>query len=139
MSDNAPVKVLLVEDDARLAQLTARYLQGHGAVVTVASDGNEGQAEALRRAYDCVVLDLMLPGKDGIEVCRSLRARIDTPIIMLTARAEESDRVLGLEVGADDYVTKPFSPSELMARVKAVLRRADLAAHPAHRRLDARE
>jgi DNA-binding response OmpR family regulator len=130
MSDNAPVKVLLVEDDARLAQLTARYLQMHGAVVTVAGDGNEGQAEALRRAYDCIVLDLMLPGKDGLEVCRSLRSRIDTPIIMLTARAEESDRVLGLEVGADDYVTKPFSAPELLARVRAVVRRAQGKAGP---------
>ncbi|HTJ46233.1 MAG TPA: response regulator transcription factor [Kofleriaceae bacterium] len=130
MSENAPVKVLLVEDDARLAQLTARYLQGHGAVVTIAGDGNEGQAEALRRAYDCVVLDLMLPGKDGIEVCRALRQHIDTPIIMLTARTEETDRVMGLEVGADDYVTKPFSARELLARVRAVVRRAQGKAGP---------
>ncbi|MGE5184424.1 MAG: response regulator transcription factor, partial [Acidobacteriota bacterium] len=117
------IKVLLVEDDARLAQLTARYLEGHGAVVTVAGDGVEGQSEALRRQYDCVVLDLMLPGRDGIEVCRQLRQRIDVPIIMVTARGEEHDRVLGLEVGADDYVTKPFSPRELLARIKANVRR----------------
>jgi two-component system, OmpR family, response regulator len=119
----ATIKVLLVEDDARLAQLTIRYLEGHGVVVTHAGDGIEGQAEALRRQYDCVVLDLMLPGRDGIEVCRQLRSRIDVPIIMVTARGEESDRVLGLEVGADDYVTKPFSPRELLARIRANVRR----------------
>ena len=119
----AAIKVLLVEDDARLAQLTTRYLEGHGIIVTHASDGVEGQNEALRRQYDCVVLDLMLPGRDGIEVCRQLRSRIDVPIIMVTARGEESDRVLGLEVGADDYVTKPFSPRELLARIRAIVRR----------------
>jgi DNA-binding response OmpR family regulator len=118
------IKVLLVEDDARLAQLTARYLESHGVVVTTAGDGLEGQAEALRRQYDCVVLDLMLPGRDGLEVCRQLRGRLDVPIIMVTARGEEADRVLGLEVGADDYVTKPFSPRELLARIRAAVRRA---------------
>lgn len=117
------IKVLLVEDDARLAQLTARYLESHGVVVTVAPDGIEGQAEALRRQYDCVVLDLMLPGRDGIEVCRQLRQKLDVPILMVTARGAESDRVLGLEVGADDYVTKPFSARELLARVRANVRR----------------
>lgn len=117
------IKVLLVEDDTRLAQLTARYLESHGVVVTIAQDGLEGQAEALRRQYDCLVLDLMLPGRDGLEVTRELRARTDVPIVMVTARGEEADRVLGLEVGADDYVTKPFSPRELKARIKAVLRR----------------
>ena len=117
------IKVLLVEDDSRLAQLTTRYLEGHGVLVTTAGDGIEGQAEALRRQYDCIVLDLMLPGRDGIEVCRELRTRIDVPIIMVTARGEEADRVLGLEVGADDYVTKPFSPRELLARIRANVRR----------------
>jgi two-component system OmpR family response regulator len=126
VSDLAPatIKVLLVEDDARLAQLTQRYLESHGVMVTVSPDGIEGQAEALRRQYDCIVLDLMLPGRDGIEVCRQLRGRIDVPIIMVTARGEESDRVLGLEVGADDYVTKPFSPRELLARIRANVRRS---------------
>jgi two-component system OmpR family response regulator len=126
------IKVLLVEDDARLAQLTARYLETHGVLVTVASDGVEGQAEALRRQYDCVVLDLMLPGRDGIEVTRELRARTDVPIVMVTARTEEADRVLGLEVGADDYVTKPFSPRELLARIRATVRRVRGQAGPAH-------
>ena len=122
----ATIKVLLVEDDARLAQLTSRYLEGHGVVVTTVADGVEGQAEALRRQYDCIVLDLMLPGRDGIEVCRQLRQRSDVPIIMVTARGEENDRVLGLEVGADDYVTKPFSVRELLGRVRAQLRRREL-------------
>jgi DNA-binding response OmpR family regulator len=124
------IKVLLVEDDARLAQLTSRYLETHGVVVTVSADGIDGQAEALRRQYDCVVLDLMLPGRDGIEVCRQLRARIDVPIVMVTARGEEADRVLGLEVGADDYVTKPFSPRELLARIRANVRRVRGQAGP---------
>jgi DNA-binding response OmpR family regulator len=127
----ATIKVLLVEDDERLAQLTGRYLESHGVVVTVAHDGIEGQAEALRRQYDCVVLDLMLPGKDGIEVCRELRSRTDVPILMVTARGEEADRVLGLEVGADDYVTKPFSPRELLARIRATVRRVRGQAGPA--------
>lgn len=132
VSETLPsIKVLLVEDDARLAQLTARYLETHGVLVTVIGDGLEGQAEALRRQYDCVVLDLMLPGRDGIEVCRELRARVDVPIIMVTARGEEADRVLGLEVGADDYVTKPFSPRELLARIRATVRRVRGQAGPA--------
>ena len=124
------IKVLLVEDDTRLAQLTARYLESHGVVVTVTHDGIEGQAEALRRQYDCIVLDLMLPGRDGLEVTRELRARTDVPILMVTARAEEADRVLGLEVGADDYVTKPFSPRELLARIRATVRRVRGQAGP---------
>jgi two-component system, OmpR family, response regulator len=126
----ATIKVLLVEDDARLAQLTSRYLEGHGVLVTATADGIEGQAEALRRQYDCIVLDLMLPGRDGIEVCRQIRARSDVPIIMVTARGEEQDRVLGLEVGADDYVTKPFSPRELLARIRANVRRVRGQAGP---------
>lgn len=120
----APLKVLLVEDDERLAQLTARYLESHGVLVTVAGTGPEGQAEALRRQYDCVVLDLMLPGRDGIDVCRQLRQHLAVPILMVTARGAESDRVLGLEVGADDYVTKPFSARELLARIRANVRRS---------------
>ena len=120
----ATIKVLLVEDDARLAQLTSRYLEGHGVVVTTATDGVEGQAEALRRQYDCIVLDLMLPGRDGIEVCRQLRSRSQVPIIMLTAKGSETDKVAGLEVGADDYITKPFSMREFRSRVKAALRRS---------------
>jgi DNA-binding response OmpR family regulator len=126
----ASIKVLLVEDDERLAQLTARYLESHGVLVTIAATGNEGQAEALRRQYDCIVLDVMLPGRDGIEVTRELRARTDVPIVMVTARTEEADRVLGLEVGADDYVPKPFSPRELLARIRATVRRVRGQAGP---------
>jgi DNA-binding response OmpR family regulator len=127
----ASIKVLLVEDDERLAQLTARYLESHGVLVTIATSGTEGQAEALRRQYDCIVLDVMLPGRDGIEVTRELRARTDVPIVMVTARTEEADRVLGLEVGADDYVPKPFSPRELLARIRATVRRVRGQAGPA--------
>jgi len=126
----ASIKVLLVEDDERLAQLTARYLESHGVLVTIATTGHEGQAEALRRQYDCIVLDVMLPGRDGIEVTRELRARTDVPIVMVTARTEEADRVLGLEVGADDYVPKPFSPRELLARIRATVRRVRGQAGP---------
>jgi DNA-binding response OmpR family regulator len=126
----ASIKVLLVEDDERLAQLTARYLESHGVLVTISATGHDGQAEALRRQYDCIVLDVMLPGRDGIEVTRELRARTDVPIVMVTARTEEADRVLGLEVGADDYVPKPFSPRELLARIRATVRRVRGQAGP---------
>jgi two-component system, OmpR family, response regulator len=121
---------LLVEDDARLASLTREYLEGHGVVVTLASDGRTGLGEALARRHDVVLLDLMLPEKSGLDVCRELRARSDVPIIVLTARGEEADRVLGLELGADDYLAKPYSPRELLARIRAVVRRARGQAGP---------
>ena len=121
---------LLVEDDARLAALTREYLEGHGVVVTVASDGRRGLSEALSRRYDVVLLDLMLPGLDGLQVCRELRARTDVPVIVLTARGEEADRVMGLELGADDYLAKPYSSRELLARIRAVVRRARGQAGP---------
>jgi len=127
---DAILTALLVEDDARLAALTAEYLQGHGVVVTRAADGRVGLEEALRRRFDVVLLDLMLPEKGGLDVCRELRARSDVPIIVLTARGEEADRVMGLELGADDYVGKPFSPRELLARIRAVVRRARGQAGP---------
>ncbi|WP_224245040.1 response regulator transcription factor [Hyalangium gracile] len=129
--EEGTVQVLLVEDDERLARLTARYLQEHGLVVTVARTGPEGLAEASRHAYDVVLLDLMLPGRDGLEVCRELRTRSDVPIIMVTARGEEIDRVLGLETGADDYLPKPYSSRELLARIRAQVRRARGHAGPA--------
>ncbi len=122
--------VLLVEDDARLASLTAQYLERQGVSVVTASDGDDGLALALRHRFDVVLLDLMLPGIDGIQVCQRLRQRSDVPIIMLTARGEEADRVLGLELGADDYLPKPFSPRELLARVRALVRRARGQAGP---------
>ncbi|HET9552676.1 MAG TPA: response regulator transcription factor [Anaeromyxobacteraceae bacterium] len=116
-------RILLVEDDERLAALTARYLEGHGHVVTWAPDGQQGLARGLEGQHDVVVLDLMLPRKPGLEVCRELRARLPVPIIMLTALGEEADRVLGLETGADDYLAKPFSSRELLARLRALVRR----------------
>jgi two-component system, OmpR family, response regulator len=116
--------LLLIEDDVRLAQLTTEYLERNGVRVTHVADGGEGLREALRRSHDAVLLDLNLPTIDGVAVCRELRARSDVPILMVTARVDEVDRVLGLEVGADDYVSKPFSPRELLARVRAAVRRA---------------
>jgi DNA-binding response OmpR family regulator len=122
--------VLLVEDDQRLATLTREYLEGHGVAVVHVSDGRRGLEEALSGRYEAVLLDLMLPGKDGLEVCRELRSRSDVPILVLTARGEEADRVMGLELGADDYLAKPFSPRELLARIRAVVRRAKGRAGP---------
>jgi DNA-binding response OmpR family regulator len=127
------LQALLVEDDARLAALTREYLGGHGVAVEVVSDGRRGLAEAQRGRWDVVLLDLMLPGLPGLEICRELRARSDVPIIVLTARGEEADRVMGLELGADDYLAKPFSPRELLARIRAVTRRAKGRAGPALR------
>lgn len=116
--------ILVVEDEPMVAEVVQRYLRRDGHDVVVVHDGALALAEFARTAPDLVVLDLMLPGSDGLEVCRNIRARGDTPVIMLTARSEEIDKLLGLGVGADDYVTKPFSPRELAARVQAVLRRA---------------
>jgi DNA-binding response OmpR family regulator len=124
------IAALLVEDDARLAALTREYLANHGVAVEIAGDGRLGLDVAVRRRFDVVLLDLMLPGKDGLEVCRELRARSDVPILVLTARGEEADRVLGLEMGADDYLPKPFSPRELLARIRALVRRARGRAGP---------
>ncbi|WP_224366716.1 response regulator transcription factor [Hyalangium versicolor] len=118
------IQVLLVEDDERLAALTARYLHERGLAVTLAHTGQEGLAQAGRHRYDIILLDLMLPGRDGMEVCHALRTRSDVPIIMVTSRREETDRVLGLESGADDYLLKPYSPRELLARIRAQVRRA---------------
>lgn len=131
----APIKVLLIEDDARLAQLTARYLSSHDLLVTTYSDGAEGLQEAQRRQYDVVLLDLQLPTTDGMSVCRRLRERSSVPIIMVTARGEEVDRVMGLELGADDYVCKPFSSRELLSRIRAAVRRARGETGPAAAKL----
>ena len=117
--------ILLVEDEAHIASLVELYLQNDGYTVEHVTDGVTALAAADRLKPSLVILDVMLPGMDGLEVCRRLRASSKIPIIMLTARDGEVDRVLGLELGADDYVTKPFSPRELVARVKAVLRRAE--------------
>lgn len=121
----APRRVLVVEDDPTLSDVVSRYLQREGFDVETCADGAQGLARSLDWLPDLVVLDIMLPGLDGLEVCRRLRSSAPIPVVMLTARTEEDDRVLGLELGADDYVTKPFSPRELTARIKAVLRRSD--------------
>ena len=117
-------RVLVVEDERMVAEVVERYLRRDGYEVTVVHDGGEALQQFNDTAPDLVVLDLMLPGLDGMEICRRIRARGDTPIIMLTARSDELDKLLGLGLGADDYVTKPFSPRELAARVRTVLRRA---------------
>ncbi len=133
MSEAPSIFALLVEDDARLAALTQEYLQRHGVLVTVAPDGDQGLAEARRQRFDVVLLDIMLPGLSGLEVCQKLREQSDVPIIMITARTEEADRVVGLELGADDYVPKPFSPRELLARMRAQIRRARGQAGPTNK------
>jgi DNA-binding response OmpR family regulator len=119
--------VLVVDDERQIAQIATDYLRHAGFEVIMAGDGARALDLARARRPDLVVLDLGLPGLDGLDVARTLRRESNVPIIILTARVEESDRLLGLELGADDYVTKPFSPRELVARVKAVLRRADAA------------
>jgi DNA-binding response OmpR family regulator len=115
--------VLMIEDDARLASMVAEYLGGAGVAVTIAGRGADGLAQLAQERYDAVILDLMLPDMDGLEVCRRLRATHDVPVLMLTARGDAMDRVVGLEIGADDYLPKPFEPRELLARLRAILRR----------------
>ncbi|MDA0988478.1 MAG: response regulator transcription factor [Chloroflexi bacterium] len=115
--------VLIVEDDPNTLELVELYLHNDGHKVLTTQDGLEGLRLAREAHPDLVVLDLMLPGKDGLEICRTLREESEVPIVMLTARVEEEDRLAGLDMGADDYLTKPFSPRELAARVRAVLRR----------------
>lgn len=119
-------KILVVDDEAPILELVRFNLEKEGFAVITASDGEDGLRRARSEAPDLVILDLMLPGIDGIEVCQQLRRETNVPVLMLTAKTEEFDRVLGLSVGADDYVTKPFSPRELVARVKAQLRRRDM-------------
>jgi DNA-binding response OmpR family regulator len=116
--------ILVVEDEPTLAEMLRLNLQRHGYHVSHVSDGHAALAQADTDRPDLIVLDVMLPGLDGFEVCRRIRARSNVPILMLTARAEEIDRVLGLEIGADDYLSKPFSLREFLARVRALLRRA---------------
>src|ERR671927_932148 len=125
MASQAP-RILLVDDEHAVQKLLAFPLRKDGYEVVAATTGNEALERFRDGEFDLVVLDVMLPQVDGFEVCRQLRARSSVPIIMLTAKAEEFDKVLGLELGADDYITKPFSMREFRSRVKAVLRRADL-------------
>ncbi len=126
-------RVLVVDDDPTVAEVVRRYLERDGFVVESAADGVTSLAAAAARPPDLVVLDLGLPGLDGLEVCRQLRLSGPVPIVVLTARGAETDRILGLELGADDYVTKPFSPRELVLRVHSVLRRAASSAVPVAR------
>ncbi len=116
--------LLIVDDDAEIRSLLSRYLQKNGLRATAVADGRAMWQALDKGTFDLIVLDLMLPGDDGLTLCRTLRARSDMPVIMLTARGEETDRIVGLELGADDYIAKPFSPRELLARIKSVLRRA---------------
>ena len=118
-------RVLVVDDEPTIREIVVGYLEREGFKTFEAADGNRARELLEREAPDLVVLDVMLPGTDGLELCRWIRSRSRLPVIMLTARGEESDRIVGLELGADDYVTKPFSPRELVARVRTVLRRAE--------------
>jgi DNA-binding response OmpR family regulator len=124
MVTDAPARILVVDDDPTVAEVVVRYLEREGYAVESVGDGRAAIDRAGADVPDLVVLDLMLPGLDGLEVYRRLRLLAPVPVIMLTARGDEDDRVVGLELGADDYVSKPFSPRELTARVKSVLRRA---------------
>jgi DNA-binding response OmpR family regulator len=127
MASMGPTRVLVVDDEPMVREVLARYLSKEGFAVDVAEDGERALQRLADTEPDLVLLDLMLPKVDGYEVFRQLRERTTTPVIMLTARGEETDRVVGLELGADDYVTKPFSPREVVARVRAVLRRTGAA------------
>jgi len=124
VTGQGPARILVVEDDATVAEVVGRYLEREGYEVETVGDGRVALDRATARPPDLMVLDLMLPGLDGFEVFRGLRAVAPVPVIMLTARGDEDERVAGLELGADDYVSKPFSPRELTARVKSVMRRA---------------
>ena len=123
-------RILVVDDEAVVTEVVERYLRLEDFEVSLAADGNEALRVAHEWVPDLVVLDLMLPGVDGLEVCRRIRQKSQMPIIMLTARAEEVDRIVGLELGADDYMAKPFSPRELVARIKSVLRRSSSGVAP---------
>ncbi|WXL24703.1 response regulator [Ectopseudomonas mendocina] len=120
--------ILIVEDDQRLAELTREYLQSNGLHVSIEMDGAKAAARILQEQPDLVILDLMLPGEDGLSICRAVRGEYEGPILMLTARGDDMDQVLGLEMGADDYVCKPVRPRVLLARIRALLRRYEGAA-----------
>ncbi len=118
-------RLLMIEDDRSLATMVAEYLAAAGMTVTARATATDGLRTLRQGGFDAVILDVMLPDQDGFEVCRRLRAESDIPILMLTARGEETDRILGLELGADDYLPKPFNPRELLARLRAILRRRE--------------
>jgi DNA-binding response OmpR family regulator len=118
------IKALLIEDDRKLSELLREFLGQHGVESTVAPDGSQALAQLAQQRFDILLLDLMLPGMDGLSLARRVRERWQTPIIMVTARGDDADKIVGLELGADDYLAKPFNPRELLARIRAVLRRA---------------
>jgi DNA-binding response OmpR family regulator len=120
-------RILMIEDDERLARMLSEYLGEHGFELVHRADARAGMALALRDPFDALILDVMLPDGDGFELCREIRTRSQVPIVMLTARGEPMDRIVGLELGADDYLPKPFDPRELLARLRAVLRRPERA------------
>jgi DNA-binding response OmpR family regulator len=130
---NDMATVLVVDDEPIVREVVVRYLEREGYATLETGNGNDARLLVERESLDLVVLDVMLPGTDGLELCRWIRARSELPVILLTARGEEADRIVGLELGADDYVTKPFSPRELAARVRTVLRRAHSGDAPAQR------
>ena len=119
--------ILIVDDDTEIRQLLCDYLERNGMRAQAVANGQGMQAALANGQFDLVILDLMLPGEDGLTLCRNLRARSNLPVIMLTARGEQTDRIVGLEMGADDYIQKPFDPRELLARIKAVLRRSQMS------------
>lgn len=130
MSDTAPVTLLLVDDEPTLREPLAEYLSGQGFVVHEAESAAMARSRLLDLQPDLVLLDVMMPGEDGLSLCRHLTEARDLPVILLTARGEATDRIVGLEIGADDYVTKPFEPRELVARIRSVLRRSTRSAAP---------
>jgi len=119
------MRALIIDDDEKLQALLREYLEGYGYEIISLTDGTEAVEQISKHNPDIVILDIMMPRRDGTEVLRDIRAELDVPVIMLTARGEESDRIVGLELGADDYLSKPFNPRELLARIKAVLRRSN--------------
>lgn len=130
MSDN--ISILVVDDEDRIRRLLKMYLEREGYEIDEAENGEEALAMTLEKDYHCILLDIMMPEKDGLQVCEELRERSTTPIILLTAKGEEANRVHGFEIGADDYIVKPFSPREVVLRVKAILRRSQAFAPAAN-------
>ncbi len=131
MNDQAAIRLLLVDDEASLREPLADYLSRQGFAVTQAVDASKARAILKDATFDLVLLDIMMPGEDGLSLCRHLIEAKQLPVIFLTARGEATDRIIGLEIGADDYVSKPFEPRELVARIRSVLRRAARSAPPA--------
>lgn len=123
-------KLLIIDDDAKLIDLLTEYFQENGFQVSALMEGTHALERMGELGPDLIILDIMLPGKDGLEVLREIRAQVSTPVIMLTARGDDTDRIVGLELGADDYLPKPFNPRELLARIRAILRRRDQATPP---------